>query len=57
MFREDFTLNKWAMNRFGVTLLGPVVITGVTDKDGETLGLEPVDVLILSDWKIDPTTD
>lgn len=55
LFREDFTLNVWAKDMFGVTLLGPIVITGVTDENGETLGLDPVDVRILSGWKIDPS--
>jgi hypothetical protein len=55
LFRDDFSLNVWAKDMFGVTLLGPVVITGLTDEEGETLGLEAVDVRILSGWKIDPT--
>lgn len=55
LMRSDFTLNTWALAMFGVTLLGPVVLTGPVDENGETLGLDPVDVRILSGWKIDPT--
>lgn len=56
LFRDDFSLNLWANTMFGVTLLGPVVVTGTVDDKGETRGLAPVDVLILSGWRIDLPT-
>jgi hypothetical protein len=57
LFRDDFGLNGWALAAFGVTIKGAVVLTGLVDDEGDTLGLTAEDVRILSSGKIDPASN
>lgn len=47
LFRADLDLNGWALVFAGVPIRGNVVITGVVDDNGETIGLTDAQVASL----------